>query len=524
MRKNLSLIITSLVLALVVIWPIRQTGIWYPMHDSTSVTRVLLMKTAIMNGQIPPIWAENINGGFGYPLFHFYAPLFHTISTLFSFFITPVTSAIKLTIFLSIFTGILGSVYFAKRWGRLAALVTGVAFALAPYAAVNIYVRGAFAEYLSLALLPWVLIVTEKITSTRKMVVAGVFLSLFVLSHNLIPIIALPMVLVWMITQNKLNLKLVVGAIILSALLSAWFVLPLVMERGFTQADTIAKTTNYAKHFVEPWQLWNSTWGFGGSAQGVEDGMSFKLGKIQLILGMLGALIAFREKKKSLKLISLFILISVFLTTSASKFVWDRLPTLQIVQFPWRNLGIITVFLSLLSGFTVSRINHRVFRFVGASLIMVMLFLTGYKYFVPESTNIAKDEVSDIASVVPEYVPTWWKIPPAQRYDFYAPPSISSAENETSQQGPAAGGYHFDLVATDPSIIIFGSAYYPTWEGRVDGKKVAVSPNGNGLASFTIPQGIHSIDLRQSHTQLEKFAAIISLITLAIMIKLYVKA
>jgi len=459
------------------------------MHDSTSVARVFLMKNTLMNGQIPPIWAEGINGGLGYPLFHFYAPLFHTIATLLSFPLSPITLALKLTLFLSAFTGIFGSMYFAKRWGRLAAIVAGVAFALAPYGAVNLYVRGAFAEYLSLALLPWVFVLTEKITSIRKMIIAGVFLSLFVLSHNLIPLLALPMILVWMLLQNKSNFKLVVGAIVISVALSAWFILPLMVERGFTQADAVARTTDYAQHFVEPWQLWNSTWGFGGSALGVEDGMSFKLGKAQIILGTIGVLLAFLHKRKSLIILSLFLLISVFLTTSLSQFIWDHLGVLQIIQFPWRNLGIITFFLSIFSGFAISRVPNKVFRLVGTCLIILMLFLTNYQYFAPQSTFPATDNISDIASVVPEYLPVWLSRP--------NPPIEGST--------------------------ILPYAYYPTWEVKLDGETVNTYPSIEGKLAFDNPTHSSNFSFHQSHTNLEKIASIISLVALVIMLKLYVK-
>lgn len=489
MRKNLVLIIFSLVFTFLILFPIHQSGVWYPMHDSTHVARVLLMKITILGGQIPPIWAGSINGGLGYPLFHFYAPLFHTIATALSFPFSPITSALKLTLFLSIFTGIFGSMYFVKRWGRLAAVVSGAAFALAPYTAVNLYVRGAFSEYLSLALLPWVLVVTEKISSWRKMVAAGVFLSLFVLSHNLIPLVALPMVLVWMIYQNRSRLKLVAGAIILSLALSAWFVLPLMLERGFTAADDVARTTSYAQHFVEPWQLWNSTWGFGGSSVGVEDGMSFKLGKIQIILGIVGIIYALWQKKKSLIILAFFLLISVFLTIPASKFVWDRLSVLQIVQFPWRNLGLITVFLSLFSGFAISRARNRVLRFTLACLVIALLFWTNYKYFAPQSTFESSDSISDIASVIPEYAPIWLS---------HANPYVEGS-------------------------TILPYAYYPTWEVRIDGKAVQSYPSVEGELAFYNPEHSSNFTFHQGHTGLEKFAAIISLVSLFVMIKLYVK-
>lgn len=498
MKKNLLLIVISAILSLLILWPIRQTGAWYPMHDSTHSARILLMQNPISSGQIPPIWAETINGGFGYPLFQFYAPLFHTVGTLLSFPIFPITSAIKVVLYFSFFTGILGVMIFARRWGRIAAIVSGVAFAIAPYVAVNIYVRGAFSEYLSIALLPWVFLTTERILSRKKMVIAAVMLSLFVLSHNLIPILVLPMILIWIIFNNRSRLNYVLGTITLSILLSAWFVLPLLFERGFTQADQVARTTNYSLHFVEPWQLWNSTWGFGGSGSGIEDGMSFKLGKVHIILGLIGIAFAFIQRKSSLILLSIFALISLFLATPYSKFIWDSASILQIVQFPWRALGIISLILAIFAGFAVSRLPSKILRVaLGAFVVGLFIFLN-YKYFAPQTIitspldniEITESDILDIAKVVPEYAPIWL--------------SIENREIEGS--------------------TIIPRAYYPTWEITLDGKKVPTYPSVDGKLAFYNPSGSTNYSYHQSHTNLEKFASILSLITFIGMITVYVKA
>ena len=290
----------AIILALVILWPIRQSGAWYPMHDSTHPARVILMSWTLSSAQIPPVWAGIINGGFGYPLFHFYAPLFHSVATGLSMLYFYPTTAIKITLFISVAVGSLGAYYFAKRWGRSAAIVSAVAFALSPYLASNIYVRGAFSEYLSITIIPWVLLTSERLKSWKQSLIASVLLSLFLLSHNLIPILVLPMIFIWMVYHNHLNLRWIITTFVITGLLTAWFLIPLIFERHFTQADSIARTTTYSLHFVTPGQIWNSTWGFGGSALGVEDGMSFKVGKIQIILGLAGVIFALFKKKPTL--------------------------------------------------------------------------------------------------------------------------------------------------------------------------------------------------------------------------------
>jgi uncharacterized membrane protein len=537
MRHKILYLTTAIILGLAAIWPISKTGSWYPMHDSTHLARILLIREAWDSGQFPAIWASHINSGLGYPLFHFYAPLFHTLSTFLLGLTSVPTTALKLSIWLTASLGAYGVMRLVGRWGRVAAIVAGLAFALSPYMAVSLYVRGSFSEYLSLALLPCVFLLTEKIKGVRGVVCAALSLTLFILSHNLIPILALPMIVVWMVYHNYKSPKLLLGSIVLAIAASAWFVVPLLFERDFTIADQVARTTSYSLHFVEPWQMWNSVWGYGGSAPGVEDGMSFKLGKIQIILGLLGVGIALVKKNRSLSLMSLFLAVSVWLTTSYSKFLWDMSSTLQIVQFPWRALGLIALYLAIFTGYFVSRISFRPFRLLAGLVIVISLIFLNHKYFAPQTIftttvdqpDFSLDELDDISKVVPEFQPKWLKLDgvelPEDRSVFiYLPDSVDFAQDSEmlSGAGPKQG-YHYDLVASTSAQVSFGAAYYPTWKGEIDHTKVLLEPDEHGLVSLTIPAGQHSIDIYQSHTRLEDITLAISTITLALMIGLYVK-
>jgi hypothetical protein len=269
------------------------------------------------------------------------------------------------------------------------------------------------------------------------------------------------------------------------------------MERGFTIADQIARTTSYQLHFVEPWQLWNSTWGFGGSAVGVEDGMSFKLGKIQIILGLLGMATAIYKKNRQLILLSLFLLASFWLTTASSRFLWDASSTLQIVQFPWRTLGLLAFYLSILTGYLVSQIGSQQARRGFAVVSVVALLFLNLKYFTPQSIvaspldnpNIDLTQIEDISTVVPEFMPVW---------------------------------------LTKSNLNIIGStvlpyAYYPTWEVELDGRPAMTYPSASGQLAFNNPANSSNYLVRQSHTRLENISLLVSLLALIIAIKFYVK-
>lgn len=475
MRSYLTQIILSGLLTITLLFPILKPGVWYPMHDSTHLERVILMRETIALGQFPPIWAYGINSGYGYPLFHFYAPLFHYLAVFFSYFVTT-AAALKLTLGLTIFTGILGIMQFAKKWGRGASLLAAFAFAFAPYLAINLYVRGAYSELLAICLLPWIFLATTKLDSPRRYILGAVSLSLFVLAHNLVPLFVLPLVFAWMLLNNRP--KSIFLTITLAFLLSSWFVLPLLFERSFTQVDSIAQTTDYSRHFLEPWQLWDSTWGYGGSALGVEDGMSFKLGKLQLLLAGLGIVAAIIRRRGLMLTFALMLSLMLFLSLPWSKLLWDHLPLLSLVQFPWRTLGPATFFLVILGTFGYSQLKFKPLRYFLLIIFIPAFYYYGYQYFRPQTLSSDSEyQGIDIARVVPEYLPV--SMP-----DF---PAVPAAPGEL--------------------------AYYPTWKATYQGSKIAVYPDDLGILRFDSRYDPAEVQLRQSHTLLQQFSYLITALT-----------
>lgn len=461
--------------------------VWYPMHDSTQVSRLFLMEQTIHGGQFPPIWAEGINNGFGFPLFHFYAPLFYYVALIAKQIFGTYIEGIKATLFLFLVTGGLGVYTYAKRWGKLAGITSIFALLTAPYLAVNLYVRGAFAEIASMMLLPWVFIAWEHITSMRGKIFAAIVTTLFVMSHNLIPLAALPFIGFWILIINRQQLKHLMLPIILTLTLSAGFILPILFERTFTQADTIARTTDYKLHFVYPWQLWNSTWGFGGSAKGVEDGMSFKIGKVHILFALLGlTTLVFKRQKRTI-ILSVFALVSFWLSTTSAQSIWEAIPALDIIQFPWRFIGIGTVLCAMLAGAAIAAVPNNLIRSLfGIFSVSILLFLN-LKLFQPGSTFAANDAqftspsyLANISKLIPEFMPKW-----------------------------------MPKVPIEPPSSPLERAYYPTWQATLNGRPVPISYDARGIITFDSQIDHSRVILKQSHTLLERLGYFITAASLA---------
>lgn len=469
--------------------------VWYTVHDTTHLARVYLLERTLSAGQVPAVWAAELAQGRGYPLFHFYAPLFSHLALALKTVLGSYFIGVKVTLILSALVGAVGMYFLTRRWGRGAGLISAIAYLLLPYAAVNLYVRGAFAEYLSMALLPWMFYLWQDLKLIRSRLLAGLITALFILSHNLIPVLTAPFLLAWIILNRPKKMRLLLLPSLLTLTLSAFYLGPLLFERSFVQADLIARTTNYALHFVDPSQLWNSSWGFGGSGLGIEDGMSFKVGKLHLLLGLAGTLYILLRRPRRELFFACSAVIAAFMATRYSGFIWASIPALPIVQFPWRFLAILGFFVSALSGAGLAFLPTRPLRLIAVVFVIAGLLYLNLKLFTPQTVHPA-----NLASYTsPAYLQTIPQIVPEYAPAYSAP----------------------DPEPTDSTILPY--TYYPTWEVKLDGVKVPIFPSRDGLLAFSNPTDSPNFTLRQSHTLLENISSIISLLTLIYLLKLYVK-
>lgn len=503
---------------------------FFPMHDTTHIARTFLLEKTLASGQIPAVWSDTVNYNYGYPLFHFYAPLAYYLAFAFKIFSSTYLFAVKAVFVFSIFIGAFGMITFLKKYGFWVSLLGAAAFTFLPYKAVDIYVRGALAELLAFNLLPWLFLIWRDLKSnTRSIAITSVVSSFFVLSHNLIPFITAPFLIVWVLYHQRKRLKTVIITGLLTLTLTAFYIVPLVTERNFVRADEIARTTDYRLHFIEPWQIWNSTWGFGGSAPGVEDGMSFKLGKLHAILAALGLIFVFLAKRgRSLALYAGFALLSaIFLTTPYSKPLWDIVVPLQIVQFPWRFLTIAGFAISILCAFSVSLFKSHLLKLLFSLGTITFFLFLNLKYFSPQTSLLSSDSdyidtsyiESTVAKIIPEYLPRWMpefpNMPPSMRIISQG----GSVKNIKESEGIVTAG--IDQVVD--SRVVITKAYYPTWKLLVDDRIFSFQSTEDGLIAFDLPVGSHKVVLIQSKTGIELASQLVSLASLGLVLFLGIR-
>ncbi|GIW63033.1 MAG: hypothetical protein KatS3mg090_0859 [Patescibacteria group bacterium] len=391
---KISLFFTAVAIIVVRINPFDNEYFVY--HDQTQPARLTEFYLNIANLKLPPRLAPNFYFNLSYPVFNFYSPASYWFSSIFMMFHLNSGQAIELSFNLIMVLGFVSMFLFLKDYfSFLPSLLGAVAYVTTPYLAVEIFVRGNLGELFFWAILPLTLYFLNKQYLFR----ASLAVSLLLTSHNVLSAMSIPLLIIWALTR-KSRLSLI--SVVFGFLISLYFLLPALLELNLTWAKDIAKMTNYQDHFLCLKQLWaDNGWMFGGSVAGCYDYLSFKLGKLHILIFAL-ALIYFSYtvgknknimKYKDQVIILLFGVLATFFTLNYSKFIWDKLSfAIAVFQFPWRFL-IYTIFsLSFFIPYSVYLLKSARLSFKLASIMLIFLLLSlNQKYFIYR-INISQQE------------------------------------------------------------------------------------------------------------------------------------
>ena len=496
------------------------------MHDDTQPTRVFEMARALGDGQFPVRWVSDLGYGYGYPIFNFYAPLPYYIgaigvlSGLDAIVVTKLMFGLGVLL-AAIFMYVLGY----KLGGVWGGIISALVYLYAPYHGVQIYVRGAVGEYWAYAFLPLILygIIGDKENRDQSWLIAALGLAGVILSHNITAFLTLGFLGLFLASELLKSLvnrsdfskaALILKVIVVGALFTAWFWLPAVTEVYLTKVETLVQGANdFHRHFVFLDQLWNSPWGYGGSAPGRLDGMSFMLGKIPLVLAILGLAGLTWNKIKSKGLIYLCLgglIISVFMMLDISKSIWEVIPGIDFVQYPWRFLVFAVFFIAVMSSYVdfsltrfVSSRNSRSLLLLGFSLVIVVVHS---RYFRPQfvANKTSADYISDtavkwsISRISDEYLPKNFPVPKTDK-EIALGKFNTTGDIIIDQSEIRSHFWHIDVMSLTAGDIVLSLSFFPGWKFYIDNRVVEPIIQ-DGLVKLQLVPGKHTITAYFSNT------------------------
>lgn len=552
--RNIILVIFTIILSVFTVLPLFHAG-FFDFHDNTQVVRVFEMGKSLEGGMLPVRWVPDLGYGYGYPIFNFYGPLPYYIGGIANIAGFNALLATKIMFAIGIIISGITMFFLSNRFfGNLGGVVSSVIYMYFPYHAVNIYVRGAVDEFFAYAFLPIVFLglfelvakAPKKLASISNyyllaLISIGIFLvsvshnlSIFMLLLLLVPYFFMSVLLV---KQKKNYVVFLIVAVFFGILLSSFYILPAFLEMKYTDvASQVGGGANFSDHYVCINQYWNSMWGFGGSVKGCMDGLSFKLGKTNLLFLLVSVslfVVAVLRKKVRVQEKTVFIsfcllLISAFLTLSISDFIWKTTPYMQFIQYPWRFINFIGLFIAFIVGyilFCVRELWGKEAQIITCAVVIISTIILNYKLFTPQyfnnntsafytNENYIKYSVSKISD---EYMPIGFDVPKKVSDLPVSDFELIGSSGETSllikRPGLLRASYNID----NSESLHINKAYFPAWKAYVNNKLIPIDPTPNGM-NIMLPKGSGTIELIFKQTMLEVTANAISVISFLLLL------
>lgn len=535
-------IISVVLLGLLAGWWLLRPG-YFNMHDDLQMMRQLAMEECFRDFQIPCRWTPHMGYGFGFPLFNYYPPLPYLVGELFRLVGFSFITTAKLTFLLSfILSGVTMYILGRELWGKTGGLLAAAFYIWAPYHSLDVFVRGAMNEAWGLIWFPLILWSAYKLIQESKfkyMIILALSWFALLTSHNLMVIIFAPLFSLWCLmwlTRFKAwgRIPQLILSGVWAAGLAAFFTLPVFLEKNLVHVETlVVGYYEYVAHFANIRQLlFSRFWGYGASAWMDDDKMAFPVGHLHWILSLVvGTFVLWRliktKKLDNPSLIACFFLaagwFATFMAHSRSTPIWQMIPPLKFVQFPWRFLTLVILSFSLLIG---SLPTLPVFKKFNSKLLVGILIFGvvawNWEFFKPEKmgTLTDKEKFSNAAwdlqqtAGIYDYLPKdAWTAPKKPRERLLDIITGKGLLLEESQKTNSARAKIRMDEEGDVRVNIFK---FPGWKVFIDGKETQVFIHEKeewGRMYIKIPQGEHEVAAKLTNTPVRTAGNTISLLT-----------
>jgi hypothetical protein len=518
-------------------------------HDAAhALIFVSSFDQSLRDGAFLPRWSPDLALGYGYPLFVVYNPLSAALAEVFNLAGLGLVGAVKAVYLLSL-AGSGLAMYLCARsiFGRAAGVLSGLVYIYLPYHLADVYVRGAAAEALSFAFPPLVVWATYRLAYPLAhrlwyVLLGALAYAALVFCHNgatiiftafLLPWCALLLARSWARAGGNSRARLpvtaplaagLVGMAALASALSAAYWLPLAAELRYVLADQWTAYP-FADHFVYPFQFLSPFWGYGFSAPGPRDEMSFQVGAVAVLLGVFAARrLRGGPGRAEVAFLLAAAAVYLFAMTEASKPLWAALPLGGVLQFPWRLLGGLALVVALLAGAAVGGLADRLGpareRLSARPVLLTPLLLLGavasQTYAIPQSTPITAEEVAPRAAV--DFETAWADRTAGTVWVAEIPrtsPLVAEYQNDLPLRKAVAAdpeavvetvhhGGSSDVArvrSPRPTWLTFLTYDFPGWATYVDGRPVPHARAGpQALIAVDLPAGEHVVAARFEHT------------------------
>jgi hypothetical protein len=518
------------------------------------VYRAAELGHVILEGVRYARWAPNLYLGYGYPIFNYYAPLTYYVSNAFALVLPAVgiVTGVKAVFVLGLLLASLGTYLLGRRlFGPEAGVLAAASFTFSPYVVfIDPQARGDLAEHFAICLAPLAFYFFHQLMgfpSRGRLLASVLSLGAVVFSHNLTGLVISGLMVaywLWQVVVGGKQRHAPWGAAVfaLAAALVAVFWLPAVLESDAVKLQVIGPGHfDFREHFLCLGELLAPSrlidWGATGPR------FRHNLGLAQWLLTLPALLVAAKslrtgEEHQRGRGFSFFVIAAlslVFLMVHASKIVWESVPVMPYLQFPWRLLGPANLMLAVCVASIVTLLPEKPWRqvMVAGGFALIIATALPLLYPAPWHPHFGGTSPADIiqweresqafgTTSTGDFLPITVKVIP--------PPMDTLIESFTSE-GPVdkvnratvperatvtvlehKPNYDHLAVETPKKFRLrLYTFYFPGWKAYVDGTRVEIEiGEPEGFITLEVPSGTHDVLVRFEDTLPRKIGAAIS--------------
>ncbi|MEL7501893.1 MAG: 6-pyruvoyl-tetrahydropterin synthase-related protein [Cyanobacteria bacterium J06554_6] len=496
-----------------------------------------------------PRWLTDLNYGYGSPTFVFYPPAaVYLGSALKALGLSTERAMATLLLGASFVAGCGMYLYCASYRRPAAALIGAIAYITAPYLIYNSYHRGAVAEVLATSLLPFFFWLTDRaMKCPQKWIALPLCFTLLSLTHLpslLLVTIAWSVYVLASAWTSRCSFKRLIQLGVSPVLgfgIASFYLLPALTEKRLVNLDSMRGVAGgFAAHLI-PLN------GVGGNLSGHLVSMArYGIASIVGCLALTVILSGFKLARIRQSLVWLLCAGSLgLLMSSVSYSLWAISPTLQMVQFPWRLMGLLSLVYAGSIGLaadallTTSFRNRRWYRLIAGTLLVVLLgwnlrysavLVSRYAgFYAPGDLTAARAEdrwesrsydyvalaltAPDIHQKdVPEYLPL---LPDAQQPvspPLPRQPQVQLLTGSATVDLLRWQGYQrlIQVQAETQVQLQLRTYHYPVWQVYLNDQPHTTWVTPDGLIGVTLPPGEHRIEVSYRATRSMQLGVILS--------------
>lgn len=541
-NKKINLLFLLITFSLLPLITLLRPGDYESGDFNIHIYRSIAFYDSLKEGNIIPSWAGKLNATYGYPLYIFNYTLPYYIVSFFHFLGFSFIASMK--IFLAV--AYVSSGIFMYTWSKkvlnnsLAAFTSSIFYLFNPYHLLDLHFRVSVGEVTAFSILPLFFYCIHSFIVTKKFIfflLASFSFYLLFLSHPGTTFfsfyLSVPYILFLLKKNKAFTFKNILNAItpfIFGLLLSAHAWIPYITLTQYTHANQL---TSAEIIFPRVWELFFSPWRDGFLFQGPKGELSFLIGYVQLCIVCFSVFsIVSKKKTKNRPAEILWLLLFFFLfllMTPLSKPLWKSLPFLSIGQFAFRILLPTAICTSLLSGFfALTYLKRKLILYLLITITIGSTMLNwGHRRLIPEIADDALINNTPLSTSQGEALccignPKWadpnnpWqnKIPSEHLEILNGNGSIKTLSRTTQ--------YHEYVSSSDSELHVKENTYYFSgWRVGIDKKNTPIiytQKRYPGIMTFSIPQGLHYIEVIYEDIWYLHVAKLVSLISLILIL------